>query len=655
MLEKNIEDLNVKIQEDHEEDRERQENKAIDKISLNPKEFFKYESKTKKTKSRVGPLRYGVSYYSGPREMARILSDQYKNVFSTPRDSYDQIFFEKKTIASLSDITLTKVKFVVAMQSIKYSSAPGPDGAPTFLFRKYAEALALPVMLMWQASLDSGIMPERTLLAYITPILKSVDRSVPANYRPVSLTNHLTKIFERVIRLEMVQHLESNELMNKTQHGFRERYSTITQILCFYDSVLSFLEEGYSVDAIYLDFSKAFDKVDHQILLKKAESLGIEGKLLQWIREFLTNRQQQVKVSNTLSQKEWVRSGVPQGSVLGPLLFLIMLFDIDKDVKHSILGSYADDTRLWRFIHGEGDQDLLQRDLQILYGWADDNNKTFNDDKFESVSMGLPNARYYTTPTGKVIKRKEHVKDLGVYISSDCTFDYHIAACAKSASQMSAWILRTFLSRDKRVMKVLLKSILVPKCEYASVVWSPFDNRNINLIENVQRRFSSKIRDYQAWDEEHSIWHCNVSYAERLQDLKVYSLERRRERVMVLYMYRYIIGLLPFPWFQTYEERGIKVRSKYKRQASPKVRRCRHSSFFYKGPQLYNLMPSELRMFEEIDIPHKGHVDTFKGKLDKFLEKLPDEPTVGGNPRRAATNSLICQIPFFRRRNHIHG
>ena len=542
--------------------------------------------------------------------------------------------------------------FVIAMQSIKYSSAPGPDGVPAFLYRKYAEELATPLKLLWQMSFDSGVMPEPTLLAHITPILKSVDRSIPANYRPVSLTNHLTKIFERVIRQEIVHHLETNGLMNNTQHGFRERYSTITEILSFYDSVLTFLEEGHAVDAIYLDFAKAFDKVDHQILLKKAESVGITGNLLRWIRTFLTNRQQQVRVGNVLSSKEWVRSGVPQGSVLGPLLFLIMLLDIDKDVKFSMIGSYADDTRLWRFIHGDGDQELLQRDLGVLYEWAVANNKAFNDLKFEYLAMGEPSNRTYTTPSGLVIKKKQHVKDLGVYMSNDCSFDYHIAACAKSASQVSAWILRTFLSRDKFVLKVLLKSLLVPKCEYASVVWSPFDNKNINMLENIQRRFTSRIIDYQVWDEELQMWHCNVSYADRLKDLQIYSLERRRERVMILYAYRVVIGLMAFNWFEAFEDRGsIKLRSRYNNRAPVRVRRSRHSSFFYKGPQLYNLLPSELQQFEEIDSPHKSHVDAFKVELDKYLMKIPDVPTVGGSPRTAATNSLICQIPLYRRQN----
>ena len=135
---------------------------------------------------------------------------------------------------------------------------------------------------------------------------------------------------------------------------------------------------------MYLDFSKAFDKVDHEILMKKVESLGINGKILQWIKSFLTNRQQQVRVEGVLSQKEWVKSGVPQGSVLGPLLFLIMMLDITKDVKHSMLGSYADDTRLWRLIEGRRDQRLLQKDLNALYDWAEVNNMEFNGKKLNT-------------------------------------------------------------------------------------------------------------------------------------------------------------------------------------------------------------------------------------------------------------------------------
>ena len=318
-----------------------------------------------------------------------------------------------------------------------------------------------------------------------------------------------------------------------------------------------------------------------------------------------------------------------------------------------MLASYADDTRLWRFIHGDGDQELLQQDLQVLYDWADQNNKAFNDDKFEYLPFGPPSDRIYLSPSGVQIRKKELVKDLGVYMSSDCTFKTHIKTCVKAANKVSSWILRTFITRDKFVMKVLLQSLLVPKLEYASVVWSPFEDQYIQMLENIQRKFTSRMAQYQTWDEELQMYICTVDYVDRIKDLKIYSLERRRERFMILYAYRVIIGLLKFQWFEAYEDHedsGIKLRAKYKRRAPQKVRRCRHSSFFYKGPQLYNLLPVELRQFEEIDVPDQGHVDDFKGKLDKFLEKIPDEPTVAGRPPRVATtNSLICQIPLFRR------
>ena len=354
-------------------------------------------------------------------------------------------------------------------------------------------------------------------------------------------------------------------------------------------------------------------------------------------------------MGNALSPREWVRSGVPQGSVLGPLLFLIMLIDIDKDIKHSMLGSYADDTRLWRFIHRVEDQDLLQEDLQVLYDWAEENNKVFNDEKFEHLSFGPKNSRIYLAPSGLHIKKKENVKDLGVYMSHDCSFNFHITNIVKSANRVSAWIRRTFLSRGKPLMKVLLQSLLVCLLEYASVVWSPFDNKSINMVENVQRRFTSKIYEYQTWDEELQKYVCTVNYVDRLKDLKIYSLERRRERFMILYAYRVIIGLIKFPWFEAYLERGIKLRSKYRRTAPAKIRRVRHSSFFYKGPQLYNLLPESLRQFQEIAEPTQEHVEEFKAKLDEYLEIIPDDHKVPGRGRAATTNSLICQILLYRR------
>ena len=186
---------------------------------------------------------------------------------------------------------------------------------------------------------------------------------------------------------------------------------------------------------------------------------------------------------------------MPQGSVLGPLLFIIMMEDIDIGVKHSEISSYADDTRVWRMICTEADRLLLQEDLAALYCWATDNNATFNGEKFEGMSFptGLRAGRTYTDPNGKIIENKGTVKDLGVYVSSSCQFSEHIKIYVKETKRIAAWTLRAFLTRDKWVLKVLLQSLIVPKIEYASIIWCPFDQTHINMIENVQRRYTSQM------------------------------------------------------------------------------------------------------------------------------------------------------------------
>ena len=247
--------------------------------------------------------------------MAEILNNQYEGAFSKPLDDYAHISFQRAKCPELSDINFTHDDIKEAVRTLRTSSAPGPDGISAFLLKKYIDVLVIPLHYIWRTSLDTGQMPEGTIQSIITPIFKGGNRSLPKDYRPVALTNHSTKIFERVLRKALIHHIESNHLLNDAQHGFRNQRSTISQILRFYDSILTFLEEGQAVDAIYLDFSKAFDKVDHTILLKKVESVNITGKIWEWIREFLNNREQRVRVESVLSNSKKVVSGVPQGSV----------------------------------------------------------------------------------------------------------------------------------------------------------------------------------------------------------------------------------------------------------------------------------------------------------------------------------------------------
>ena len=183
----------------------------------------------------------------------------------------------------------------------------------------------------------------------------------------------------------MMFYLSRNQLYNETQHGFRKNRSTQTNLIEYYESLLHQLECNQVVDSIYLDFSKAFDKCDHGIILDKLSALGIAGKLLRWIEDFLRNRQQMVVIKGHKSDPVQVTSGVPQGSVLGPLLFLVLIYDITEGITTSILTSFADDTKVWKGISADFDTQQLQNDLVTIYSEAVANNMQFNDKKFQAI------------------------------------------------------------------------------------------------------------------------------------------------------------------------------------------------------------------------------------------------------------------------------
>merc|ERR1711888_44546 len=224
--------------------------------------------------------------------------------------------------------------------------------------------------LIWRKSLSTGKIPSILKTANIVPIHKGGSKGEAKNYRPVALTSHIVKIFEKVLRNHIVAHLGEKGLLNPGQHGFRAGRSCLSQLLAHLQTVTQILEDGDNVDVIYLDFSKAFDKVDLLVTLRKIKHLGITGRLGKWIYSFLTGRIQTLIVNGAKSDTSEVKSGIPQGSVLSPLLFLILLGDIDKSVASAFLSSFADDTRVGHRIKEASDIIALQEDLKFIYDWS---------------------------------------------------------------------------------------------------------------------------------------------------------------------------------------------------------------------------------------------------------------------------------------------
>lgn len=587
-----------------------------------------------------------------PKCIVEVLRSQYESAMSTPKPN--SIVTEPKEFftieenlhinnveenSHINNVIVSPEQVQKSINDLSLNSAAGPDQFPSILLKRCAEELSIPLTTLYNTSLGNGEFPDKLKYAKVTPIYKGGSRNEPKNYRPVALTTHISKVLEKIIAKHLIKYLEDTGLMNINQHGFRAGHSCLTQLLAHYEKVLQSLENNWDVDVVYLDFAKAFDKVDHGVLLHKLRQMGISGTLGRWLHCFLTNRKQIVANEGAESTLMCVTSGVPQGSVLGPLLFIVFIADIDRDTRGSHVASFADDTRVMRELSLSSDAELLQADLEILYRWADKNNMTFNEKKFEHMRFSAKGNKYceprYVAKDGSLISVKSEVKDLGVTLSCDGNFTCHINNVAKNALRQTGWILRTFRSRQPELMLTLYRSLVLPLLEYCCLLWSPWRVGEKQRLERVQRSFTSTISTVK-----------HLDYWERLRALKLYSLERRRERYHILYIYKIKIGQVSNSVnIQFYHQGRLGNLCHIEgihHGATTRVKTLKWNSFSLKASRLFNALPRNLRDCNNVSI------DTFKHKLDQFLETVPDEPKLPQYHLRASSNSIVDQLVQMR-------
>lgn len=604
-------------------------------------------------KNPIGPLKQNNVTITDPAAISEILKAQFESVFSTPNSPVDlDALMSDLGPRGLEDLTFNEDEIEASIVKIPKNSSAGLDEIPAILLRNCASQLKKPIFLLWRASLDAGKLPQCMKKSVVTPVHKGGQRCLPENYRPISLTSHICKLFERIVVHRLTKYLNEANLFNERQHGFRSGRSCLSQLLSHHQEILDALENNAAIDVVYLDFAKAFDRVDYGILLKKLKAIGVCGKLLAWLADFLTGRKQVVKVSKHLSTEGPVYSGVPQGSSLGPLLFLILMADIDSCVSSVRVSSFADDTRFLQRINELEDAVKMQEDLIGVFNWAEENNLKFNSCKFEMVSYSchardlnrmdeheklFPFPQYFDAE-GNVIPCVPKVKDLGVFMSSNAKFLSQINESVRKGSRHAGWILRVFRTREPPAMLTLYRSMVLPHLEYCCPLWSPTKIGKVRQIEAVQRNFTSKITSV-----------ANLSYWERLKALDLYSLERRRERYLILYVFKIIQNVTPnfdsakFEIKCTFSQRRGRICTipPINNRATGNVKSMVEASFPVRGPRLFNSLPIELRNFN-------GSVDAFKSRLDKFLEQVPDKPCLPAYQQPASTNSIIEQLAVMR-------
>jgi hypothetical protein len=483
--------------------------------------------------------------------------------------------------------------------------------------------------------------------AVIFPLAKGGSLTSPSNYRPVSLTSHIVKIFERVIKGRIVNFLEKYKWLNSKQHGFRSKRSTLTQLLEHYDEIINALCDGSNVDVIYLDFAKAFDKVDHSILLAKLQNAGIRGNVYEWIKKFLQNRTQSVVVDGEISAPVEVLSGVPQGTVLGPLLFLVMANDLSNNCPHSSVSCFADDTRVLGIVKNTRDVENVQADLEEIFKWADENNMKFNESKFEILRYGkntdLKEESTYYSSNNAAIDEKESLRDLGVQMQNNALFDEQIAKVEASGRRLCSWALRTFLARDERTMLTLWKQLIQPVIDYCSPLWIPHKQKDLNRLEAVQRSFTSKITKVEG-----------MGYYDRLKALRLYSIQRRFERFMIINVWKILEGYSVNINGKIASKLTMRNQARIGRMCYYKVpnrmggqmmQTAAFNSFTCRAPRLFNQMPREIREIKHVpQLSVTANILRFKSQLDKYLSCVPDKPLINGYPH-CGDNSLLYASP----------
>lgn len=516
-------------------------------IKSNPDSFWNFVNSKRKTCGYPNSMSNNSSTSHDPKVIANMFANQFKEAFE------ESDFNNSSSFSSSSDsfTHLNAINFEISEDTVAQHIlnldecfTPGPDGVPSYILKKCASYLSYPLCVLFNASLKSSIFPVIWKSSFIIPIHKKGPKNKIMNYRPIAKLSVIPKLFESIVSNVLSFHCSS--IICDSQHGFVKKRSTVTNLFNFVSFCLDVFEKRGQVDCVFTDFSKAFDKLCHNTLILKLYHLGFNNNFINWISSYLKNRRYSVLFRTESSIQFVVNSGVPQGSHLGPILFVLFINDLVSNLKNSSVLVYADDIKLFKSIKSSSDCLLLQEDLTIFREWCNKNRLVLNVDKCKTMSFTrkkfpfLYNYTFDSCPLCKV----SMFSDLGIILDPKLSFNDHLNYIIKKANRVLGFIKRFGRDfRDPYVLKLLFISFVRPILEYGCVVWSPYYSIHVTRIEAIQKRFLRFCLRSLPWARENLL----PPYSQRLALISLPSLTNHRKYIQFCFIVGIINGSISLP------------------------------------------------------------------------------------------------------------
>ena len=485
------------------------------------------------------------------------------------------------------------------LNKLNKSKGAGLDKISSRLICECSDIIAPHISIMFNCALTASIFPVDWKTAKVTPVFKQGERTDMNNYRPISLISVIAKVFERLLYNQLSSYLTEYNILSKYQSGFRSFHSTVTALLEATDNWTFNIDRSYINAVVFLDLKKPFDTVDHVILLSKLNSYGIKGNAHRLLSSYLENRMQQCSVNGSLSESRILRCGIPQGTILGPLLFLLYINDLPNCLLNSEPRLYADDTHL---TYSDKDvysiQESLNRDLLNINQWLIANKLTLNLTKTEFMLIGsrqklknLPISRTLEI-NGTQISRVDVTKSLGVLIDEHLTWSNHIDSISKKISSGTGAIKRIRYCVPPATLQKIYQGLVQAHFDYVycSIVWGTCGATLADKLQRLQNR-AARVLTFSSYD---------TNANQLFKSLNWKNLETRRQISKAEMVFKSINGLTPQyltnKFIQRCDVNPYNLRDVENKLAIPLPRtNYFRNSFSYSGATLWNRLPSEAR------------------------------------------------------------